>query len=171
MKTERRRGKTPDFRVYRGEEFQFYCEVKSIARDNWLDSQLQAAPKESIVGGVRNDPVYNRLTDDIHQAAKQFDAVNPEDKVPNVLVFVNHDSICDRQDLIGVLTGNFVTEDGSAHRVYAKFSEGRIKRDKSRIHLYCWLQHGQMRAYVFNRSHENHRRALCKLLCQGSKRI
>lgn len=132
---------------------------------------VQAAPKGAIAGGARNDPVYNRLTDDIHKAAKQFGAVNPKDMVPNVLVFVNHDSMCDRQDLVGVLTGDFVAEDGSAHRIYTKFSEGRIKKDKYRVHLYCWVEDGRTRAYVFNNSHKDHRRVLCKLLSLDSKRI
>ncbi len=63
-KAELGNGKTPDFRVFKEEEFAFFCEVKSIDADTGLD-------------GLRNDPVFNRLTSDIHEAAKQFNAVNP----------------------------------------------------------------------------------------------
>jgi hypothetical protein len=94
-KTEKRSGKTPDFRVFSGEEIIFYCEVKSISKDHWLRNRLEeqsksAAPNE-FAGGARNDPVFNRVSSDIHEAVKQFDAVNKDLIHPNVLAFVNHD--------------------------------------------------------------------------------
>lgn len=73
-KAEMRQGKTPDYRVYKNNELKFFCEVKTV---------------EAIgVGG--DDPVFNKLTDDIHEAMKQFNAVNLEENYPNVLAFVNH---------------------------------------------------------------------------------
>ena len=63
----------------------------------------------TLVGGSRNDPVYNRIADDIHQAVRQFDAVNPDLEHPNVLAFLNDPgSHSDYGDLIGVLTGQFL---------------------------------------------------------------
>ena len=35
------KGPTPDFRVLKGTEFCFYCEVKSIDKERWLDEQLE----------------------------------------------------------------------------------------------------------------------------------
>src|SRR5258708_2014233 len=89
-KVETRAGKTPDFRVFRDGEFLFYCEVKSSPEDRWLDDQLNNASPDELVGEARNDPVFNRLTSDIHEAVKQFDAVNKDHKYPNVLALVNH---------------------------------------------------------------------------------
>jgi hypothetical protein len=70
-KTARRTGKTPDFRVFKDKQFAFFCEVKSIDLDTWF-------------GGLKNDPTFNRLTSDIHDAVKQFNAVNPMLEYPNV---------------------------------------------------------------------------------------
>lgn len=163
-KHERRRGKTPDFRVYRGDTLTCYCEVKSIEEDTWLDEQLEGAAPGEIVGGARNDPVFNRLTTDIDIAAKQFDAVNPNADVPNILALVNHDSMCDELDLIGVVTGKFLADDGTAHRIYQKFSEGKIKSAKFRIHLFCWIEEGRVRHYLINEQADKHAETVCQLM-------
>lgn len=116
-KEEKRAGKTPDLRVFSDQEVIFFCEVISIDKDRWLDSQVAAALPGEIVGGGRKDPIFNRLSDDIHTAIKQFDSVNPEGQIPNVLAFVNHDKICGFNDLIGVLTGNFLAEDDHTYPI------------------------------------------------------
>jgi len=170
-KTERRQGKTPDFRVFHGEELKFYCEVKSVEKDTWLDKKFDAAAPGEIVGGLRDDPVFNRLTDDIHKAVAQFLAVNPGAAVPNVMVFVNHDSMCDDQDMFAVLTGQFLADDGTAHRIYAKFSEGRIKNEKYAIHLFCWAEKERICALTFNQAHPAHCKVLCELLGYDPSRI
>lgn len=41
-KKEKHPGKTPDFRVFQDGELKFFCEVKSIDVDSWLDKQLDA---------------------------------------------------------------------------------------------------------------------------------
>ena len=70
---EMRQGtKTPDFQVFRGDDLVFYCEVKSVERDRWLDDKLDSVVPGTTVGGSRDDPTFNRLTADIHTAAKQF---------------------------------------------------------------------------------------------------
>ncbi|MEI7843622.1 MAG: hypothetical protein WCI39_11400 [Gallionellaceae bacterium] len=163
-KEERRRGKTPDFRVFQGETLKFFCEVKSVEDDTWLDGKLDAAIPGEVVGGLRDDPVFNRLTDDIHQATAQFLAVNHDSLVPNVIVFVNHDSMCDEQDMISVLTGQFLANDGTLHRIYNRFSEGRIKNDKFLIHLFCWVEEGDFRMLTFNQTQPDHCNVLCNLL-------
>ena len=84
--------KTPDFRVFSGNDLEFYCEVKSPEEDTWLDGQLDNPVLEEIVGGIRNDPIFNRLSAHIHKARKQFDAVNPMEAYPNVLAFYNQDT-------------------------------------------------------------------------------
>lgn len=104
-KAEARAGKTPDFRVFRNGEFLFYCEVKSSPEDRWLDEHLNNAAPGELVGGLRNDPIFNRLTSDIHGAVKQFDAINKDQKHPNILALVNHDDTCGFNDLLGILTG------------------------------------------------------------------
>jgi hypothetical protein len=138
-KAEMRRGKTPDFRVFKGSEFVFYSESKHVQHDEWLDKQLKNAKPLEIVGGLRHDPVFNRLADRIHDAAKQFDAVNHNRDSPNVLVFTNSDTHCGFPDLLGVLTGNFYAESGAVEPIYKEVSEGRIREEKLTIDLYVWL--------------------------------
>jgi hypothetical protein len=163
-KAEKRKGKTPDFRVYQGNSLVFYCEVKSIEKDTWPEDKLAVVKPGESTGWERNPPVFNRLTDDIHTAVKQFNAVNPEAKIPNVLTFVNHDRYCGLPDLLGVLTGRFFADDGSSVLIYAKFSRGRIRKEKDRIHLFCWVEDEQFRSRLFNDASEGHYQALCRLL-------
>lgn len=147
-KAEMRTHKTPDLRVYRGEEFAFYCEIKEIARDPWL-------------GGLRSDPIFNRLTDDIHTAVKQFDTVNPDLVDSNVLAFVNNDRMCGALDLIGVITGHLLTEGGGAAPIYLNYSEGRIKDEKHRINLYLWFDAFKANKVLFNMFDKRHLDRLC----------
>ena len=156
-------GKTPDFRVSRNGDFLFYCEVKSISKDEWLNQQLKSPDPDGMAGGLRNDPTYNRLTADIHQAIKQFDAVNKDQKYPNVLSFVNHNHMCDNWDLISILTGNAYTNDGEILPIYRQFSHGRIKNERKNIHLFIWLDDRKPDQLLFSQTNENHHAALCKM--------
>ena len=147
-KEEQRIRKTPDRRVYRTDEFAFFCEIKQIANDPWL-------------GGLRPDPIFNRLTNDIHTAVKQFDSVNPHLQHPNVLAFLNHDRMCGSLDLIGVLTGHLLTEGNGAAPIYRKYSEGRILDEKHRIHLYLWFDSFKANKILFNKASKRHMARLC----------
>jgi hypothetical protein len=64
-KAQTRQSKTPDFRVFKGTEFVLYCESKHVKYDEWLDKQLADAQPLEVVGGLRHDPIYNRLADRI----------------------------------------------------------------------------------------------------------
>lgn len=148
-KGEMRNRKTPDRRVYRDQEFAFFLEIKEIAHDSWLS-------------GVRPDPIFNRLTDDINTTVKQFDSVNPDLKHPNVLAFVNNDRMCGSLDLIGVFTGHLLLENGGMAAVYLNYSEGRIREKKNRIHLYLWFDSFKANKIFFNKADERHFIHLCK---------
>jgi len=138
-KLEMRQSKTPDCRVFKSTEFPFYCESKHVQYDEWLDRQLENAKPLEIVVGLRHDPIFNRLAGHIHDAAKQFDAVNAAHEFPNVLIFTNSDTHCGFPDLLGVLTGNFYAESGAVKPIYKHISEGRIRDEKLTIDLYVWL--------------------------------
>jgi hypothetical protein len=162
-KQDQRKGKTPDFRVLHANLLAFYCEVKSSPKDGWLDKRIEHASPGEIVGGPRNDPIFNRLTGDIHEVIKQFDAVNPNQEIPNVLVLVNHDDMCGFNDLLAVVTGNFYADDGSIHPIYRQFSDGRIRDEKNRVHLYIWMDDRKSERFLFTRTHEDHHATLCTL--------
>ena len=164
-KEEVRAGKTPDFRVMDGVRLVAYCEVKS-PRDEWLDSQIDQAEPGEIFGGSRSDPVLNRLSKMIEKAAEQFDAVNPNRSVPNILAIVNHDDASHPGDLIETLTGMFHADNGTRHPTSRNVSEGRIREAKYRIDLYIWIdgETGRVRGYLFSESVPAHVDALCEKL-------
>jgi hypothetical protein len=135
---ERRQGKTPDFRVFKKAEFVLYSEAKHIQEDTWLEDQMAAAPAGVPVGGLRPDPIFNRISNHIHRAAKQFLAVNPDHVYPNVLVFTSSDHLCTLKDLVSVFTGNFYADSGAVEYIYGQFSDGRIREEKYVIDAYVW---------------------------------
>ena len=165
-KEETRRGKTPDF-VFKVTEFVLYCESKHLQYDEWLDKQLADAQPLEIVGGLRHDPIYNRLADRIHDAAKQFEAVNPDHEFPNVLIFTNSDTHCGFPDLLSVLTGNFYAEGGVVDPIFKQISEGRIREEKLKIDLYVWLNEWkgkQQKGTLYFNAGSKHYAALSALL-------
>jgi hypothetical protein len=137
-KQEMTRGKTPDFRVFSAQVLAFYCEAKHAQHDECLDKLLEKAQPLELVGGLRNDPIFNRLCGHIHEAAKQFSAVNPNHEYPNILFLTNSDHQSDIYDLTAVLDGNFRSADGELHPIYKQYSEGRIKNEKFTMDLFLW---------------------------------
>jgi len=159
------RGWTPDFRVMNGDLLAFYCEVKTVQEDDWLEQEFADASTGTLVGGSRPDPTYNRISNHIHSAAGQFEAANGGREYPNVLAFVNHDLHAGVQDLVSVLTGNAYTDSGSILPWYRAYSEGRIRQEKERIHLYLWIDVDEPEPRKFwMQSHEAHHLALCAYL-------
>jgi len=156
-------GKSPDFKVYSNEDLALYCEVKSPQEDTWLNGELEKADAGEIVGGLRKDPVFNRLSAHIHKSRKQFDAVNKDEELPNVLAFYNQDQQSGFLDLLAVTTGNFFAEGGGVFPIYKNFSEGRIKTDIERIHLFIWLDAYKPHRFLFNLSNHRHQDQLCSI--------
>jgi hypothetical protein len=139
-KEEIRRGKTPDFRVFKAEDLAFYCEAKHLQRDRWLDEHLRKAQPGELIGGLRDsDPSFSRLTGHIHQAVKQFEAVNPDHDYPNVLFFTNSDKTIKPDVMREVVTGNFSGKSGMVDPIFKKYSEGRIKKEICKIDLMMWI--------------------------------
>ena len=163
-KAEMRAGRTPDYRVMRGDALVAFCEVKS-PRDDWLDDQLDEAAPGQIVGGLRDDPVFNRLSRIIEKAASQFDAVNADREFPNVLFLVNHDTASDYGDLRETLTGMFFAEDGTRYPTVKHVSEGKIKEAKFRIDAYAWFDRetGRLQGWMFSESKPEHVVAICSM--------
>ena len=161
-KEELRNGKTPDYRVYKIDDVLFsYCEVKNAQKDEWLDDKLEEANSCEIVGGLRKDPVFNRLSAHIHKARKQFDAVNKDETLPNILAFYNEDEHSGFLDLMAVTTGNFFSEGGAVFPIYKHISEGRIKGDIAKIHLFIWLDAKKPHRFLFNTINSKFQNELC----------
>lgn len=130
--------KTPDFKIVFNKKLVGYCEVKST-HDEWPQEQLNSVPLNTIVSECRNDPVFNRMSNAIHKAASQFNSVNADHRMLNILAIVNHDIHSGPNDLRETLTGNFLADDGTLYPINRRISEGRIKEDKKIIDLYIMI--------------------------------
>ncbi|MCZ6661047.1 MAG: hypothetical protein O6916_06380, partial [bacterium] len=141
----------PDFRVFDEHGLAFFCEVKSLFGSNWF-------------GGARPDPTYNRVSQKIYEAVEQFDAVNPRLTRPNLLVMVNHVGGSGVLDLSIVYTGGVVTDSEKWLPIGLKFSEGRIRVKKRRIHLFIWIDelNGEQNDFrIYNLDSPEHLDRLC----------
>jgi hypothetical protein len=138
-KSEMRDLKTPDFRLSRNGRDVAYCEVKSFQRDEWLENQLKNATSGELVGGLRSDPIFNRIGNAVHTAFKQFESVNSDHRLLNFLFLVNHDTSARSKDLDRVLTGLEDPRGGCFDPTCTQFSDGRIRHEKGAIDLYVWL--------------------------------
>jgi hypothetical protein len=165
-------GRTPDFRVLKAGNIVAFCEAKS-PRDDWLDDRLDVAAPMQLVGGLRNDPIFNRIARHVEKAASQFDAVNPGRTLPNILVFVNHDKASSYNDLRETLTGMFHAESGERFATMTYISEGRLGQIKRRIDLYVWIdaRTKRIQGYVFGEASPEHVRAICELLGLDASKI
>ena len=172
-KAEKRLSRTPDFRVFDGGDLAFYCEVKTAQEDEWLGTQLANAPPLTIVGGLRHDPTYNRISHYIHKATGQFDAVNSTMDRPNVLAIVNDDGGAGFTDLIQVLTGNAYCQSGEIWPMFREYSDGRIREAKLRIHLYLWFDawRSTRPQFFFPEVHQRYHQALCRVFGVDPSRV
>jgi large subunit ribosomal protein L30 len=81
--------KSPDFKLLTDGQLQGFCEVKSPRDHSYFEFPKDLKPGE-IREQVRRDPAAPNLGLHIVKAAKQFDSVNLDHSVPNVLAIVNH---------------------------------------------------------------------------------
>jgi hypothetical protein len=87
-----------------------FCEVKSPQNvfDERLTDAVRRAPEGRYAGIVETGPTtrqYRRMRGAAIQAVGQFHSVNPSRFVPNILMFVNHDSTSTESDFIETITG------------------------------------------------------------------
>ena len=120
---------------------------------------LDSVRPGELAGGVRNDPIYNRIANAIHTAARQLVSANPDHETLNILVLVNRDKQAKYQDFVSITTGKFDPLAGIHDKTHEHFSEGRIREEKYKIDLYVWLdafKEGlpELRGYFFG-NYEN----------------
>jgi hypothetical protein len=169
---EMMKGRTPDYRVLHNGKLVAFCEVKS-PRDDWLDIRINSAKEGQIVGGMRDDPIFNRIARHIVKASSQFNSVNKNRDFPNILVFVNHDKISNFSDLYETVTGDFVSEKGEHIPTVKHISEGKIREAKVIIDAYIWIESKEKRvtSFLFNQFQMPHVLKICELLNIDSKQI
>jgi ribosomal protein L30 len=130
---ELKSGKTPDFKLLKGGKLCGLCEVKSPRDDYVFD-----APNESGFAVRENVPLHGKLGSHIRQATKQFEAANPDHKLPNILVFVNHAPDLDRADLFAALSGIPVSGGRPLELLPAKMQR-QVREAARRIDLFLWV--------------------------------
>jgi hypothetical protein len=74
------------------------------------------------------------------KAVKQFDAVNPDHSVPNVVVFVNHDDNSGYRDLSETLTGHIRADSGEVYVTMAHIFDRILGDKRKHIDLYVWIE-------------------------------
>lgn len=139
-------GPRPDFRMLSWKGFAGFCEVKS-PRDDWLDEQFEKTPPLTLVGGLRADPTFTRIARNIEKAVRQFDAVNPDHGVPNVLILVNHADASNYNDLYETVTGNARATSGEEYPFH-KHTADRLGDKRGRIDLYLWVDDNRKRRRI-----------------------
>ena len=169
---EMQSGKTPDFRIRHNGLLVAYCEVKA-PNDPWLDDLLEDAPDLTLVGGLRNDPIPNRLARLLTKADAQFAAVNVDRTALNILAYVNHYEASHYQDLVETVTGYFHADDGTKHATLLHIAEGRIGQAKRRIDAFLWFEAktGHMAGAIVNQDDRARMHRLCGLLGFDAEKI
>jgi hypothetical protein len=164
------KGPTPDFRLRNAKGVLVgYTEVKS-PRDDLLDEELEGAADFAIVGHARSDPTFNRIARHVQKSASQFDAVNPQGQLPNILVFVNHADSSGCHDLIETLTGHFHADDGRQYQTVVRIAQ-RISSAAARIDLFVWIVAKTQKKFYFFNPNSTQVEAICALLALGPKQI
>jgi len=135
-------GKRPDFEVFKGDTMEFYCEVKALTdADPLANHFVEKSPgihvAEQFKIGDRSRQY--RIAKNIHTAAKQFDAINPDLSYPNVLAFVNWDDLCPLVDLRDLLVGCIDKVNGVRVTFAPAAAHQQIANDRGRIHAFIWI--------------------------------
>lgn len=161
-KEETTKGKTPDFKLMKGSELCGYCELKS-PRDDWVFEFPDDIKSGESVTEMRPSPTSNNLARQIESAVEQFDAVNPDHKLPNVLVLVNHAVGRTRSDLHVTVTGIQVP-DGSRLFTLKPDKQKRVWQAARRVDLFLWVDAQKRTCQHVCPDDAVHRVAVCRLL-------
>jgi hypothetical protein len=161
-KEEMAKGKTPDFKLMKGSELVGYCELKS-PRDDWIFE----FPKDTEPGenGVRTrpSPTSNNLARQIESAAEQFNAVNPDRKIPNVLAIVNHAPRRTRSDLHIAVTG-IPVPNGPRLYTLKPDRQKQVWESARQVDLFLWIDAQNRTCQHVYPNDTIHREAACNLL-------
>jgi len=161
-KKEKNQSRTPDFRVFKKNELVFCCEVKSIEQDSFDELVL----KHGFYSRAGKNPIDDIISKKIHEAYRQFSAVNKGCNLPNVLVFVNHERTFQwKYGALQRVVGEVILLiDGRYLHVGNRAIDGRIKTEKFDIHLYIWIDvfRNTEPLFLFLQSNKTHYYDLCK---------
>ncbi|KAA0957470.1 hypothetical protein FQ085_10215 [Planococcus sp. ANT_H30] len=141
QKIEEGEGKTPDYKVFNNnrDTILFFCEEKTLQYKEFV--------------GLENDTSEDAIKRHIRKAFKQFEAVNKEHNVPNVLIFNNLDTMINPHDLFITVSGYAITENGEILKLH---NVGRIEEKLKFIDLYLWLENGEYVNHIWSELNDEH---------------
>ena len=110
----------------------------------------------------KDEKLISELLTSYNLVAKNFSKEETrKGKTPDFRVF--HDEKCKIHDLINILTGVDLANNGSVLPLFQYYSEGRIRDEKKRIHLFLWVDSIDSKGFLFSDTNESHYHALCNL--------
>jgi hypothetical protein len=127
--------KNPDFEVV-GHDTYFLCEVKSICMGIGD-------------GPVLHSTIFNNLTENIHDAIKQFRAANRIHSVPNVLLWISHNFRVNVRTFLDLACGRILVSTEVVADL-SKYRYGRMKVEFTDIDLHIWLESDDTPHFIFN---------------------
>jgi large subunit ribosomal protein L30 len=127
---------TPDFKILKDGVLAGYCEVKSPRDDRAFEPQ-NPKPGE-IFMKKRMNPAAKNLERQISDAVEQFDSVNPDHALPNVLIIANHAIGRDPANLQMLIEG-VPMPDGSKVPMLPGGRQREVRQKARRIDLIVWI--------------------------------
>jgi hypothetical protein len=111
---------------------------------------------------TRPSPTSNNLARQIESAVEQLDAVNPDHKLPNVMVIVNHAAGRTRSDLHVTVTGIQVP-DGPRLFTLKPDRQKQVWEAARRVDLFLWIDPEKRTCQHAYPADSVHREAACAL--------
>jgi ribosomal protein L30 len=130
----RNKTKTPDFKLFQDGKLTGFCEMKS-PRDDYIFER--PAPGEF---AIRKDlPFHRKLGSHIRYAGLQFDAVNPDHSLPNILAFISHSPDIARRDLHATVVGLPAPEPGKRVFMLDREMQEQVLDAARKVDLFLWI--------------------------------
>jgi hypothetical protein len=141
MESETQNIRTPDFKVTNlKNDFSFFFEVKSLNTKIGED-------------GLLHTRIFNIFTATIHNAFGQFNAVNFNHSIPNILVYVSHNFQIDWRSFRDFIQGHTEVYDNLGNKRKANFKQisfSNYNDEMKQIDLFVFLQGEKQPCYFFN---------------------
>ena len=118
---------TPEYSVLKNGVPVGVCEVKTV-------------PAFGDSGSGGKDTVFADFRDNLGTAATQFNLVNPDRKLVNVLGFVDHRSGLTWEDLYGLLRESMAAETRTSYQSQEDVSLGQVKAGRWPVDVYLWFR-------------------------------
>ena len=103
------------------------------------DDYVLEKPESGEMAIRKNLPFHRKLGNHIRHAGRQFDAVNPEHNVPNIMVFVSHAPDIERRDLHLTIAGMSAPELGKSIFMLSRKAQEQVLGAARKIDLFLWI--------------------------------